>query len=143
MNALDAKQLAERPWLDPSAEPQVVIDAMDIVGGKMFGVFIVGLAQFAVLYAFTNAIGVRWGDPMAVGLVAVCGPAAAGDRAGAMDMLTRLRAENPGSSIVLHNLGAAMQASGDLESAMRLYQEARLWNREALGAALAHRHPAG
>lgn len=49
----------------------------DIVGGKMFGVFIVGLAQFAVLYAFTTVIGVRWGDPMAVGIVAVPTVAAA------------------------------------------------------------------
>lgn len=49
----------------------------DIIGGKMFGVFIVGLAQFAVLYAFTTVIGVSWGDPMAVGLVAVPTVAAA------------------------------------------------------------------
>jgi putrescine transport system ATP-binding protein len=28
MNALDAKQLADRPWLDPDAEPQIVIDGI-------------------------------------------------------------------------------------------------------------------
>jgi ABC-2 type transport system permease protein len=50
---------------------------VDIIGGKMLGVFIVGLAQFAVLYAFTTVIGVKWGDPMAVGLVAVPTVAAA------------------------------------------------------------------
>lgn len=43
---------------------------IDIVGGKMLGVFIVGVAQFAVLFAFTSAIGVKWGDPLAVALVA-------------------------------------------------------------------------
>jgi ABC-2 type transport system permease protein len=50
---------------------------VDIVGGKMFGVFIVGLAQFAVLYVFTTAIGVTWGDPMGVAVVAVPTVAAA------------------------------------------------------------------
>jgi ABC-2 type transport system permease protein len=49
----------------------------DIVGGKMLGVFIVGIAQFAVLYAFTTAIGVRWGEPFAVMLVALPTVAAA------------------------------------------------------------------
>lgn len=43
---------------------------IDIVGGKMLGVFIVGVAQFAVLFAFTSSIGVKWGDPLAVALVA-------------------------------------------------------------------------
>jgi ABC-2 type transport system permease protein len=49
----------------------------DIVGGKMFGVFVVGLAQFAILYVFTTAIGVTWGDPMGVAVVAVPTVAAA------------------------------------------------------------------
>lgn len=44
---------------------------MDIVGGKMLGVFFVGIVQFCVLWAFTSTIGVKWGDPMAVGLLAV------------------------------------------------------------------------
>jgi ABC-2 type transport system permease protein len=43
----------------------------DIVGGKMLGVFVVGVAQFAVLYAFTTVIGVTWGDPMGVAIIAV------------------------------------------------------------------------
>jgi ABC-2 type transport system permease protein len=43
----------------------------DIVAGKVLGVFFVGIAQFAVLFTFTNIIGVRWGDLLAVGLVAV------------------------------------------------------------------------
>jgi ABC-2 type transport system permease protein len=43
----------------------------DIVAGKMLGVFLVGLTQFAVLYVFTTTIGVTWGDPIAVLLVAV------------------------------------------------------------------------
>lgn len=43
----------------------------DVVGGKMLGVFLVGLTQFAVLYLFTTTIGVTWGDPIAVFLVAV------------------------------------------------------------------------
>lgn len=49
----------------------------EIVGGKMLGVFTVGLAQFAVLYLFTNAIGVRWGDPFAVAILSVSTVAAA------------------------------------------------------------------
>ncbi len=43
----------------------------DIVGGKAFGVLLIGLGQFTVLYGFTSALGVKWGDPFAVFLVAV------------------------------------------------------------------------
>jgi ABC-2 type transport system permease protein len=43
----------------------------EILGGKMFGVFLIGAGQFAVLYAFTSALGVKWGDLVAVGLIAV------------------------------------------------------------------------
>jgi ABC-2 type transport system permease protein len=43
---------------------------VQILGGKMLGVFMVGAAQFMVLYGFTNALGVRWGDPFALALVA-------------------------------------------------------------------------
>lgn len=44
----------------------------DIVGGKVFGVMAVGLAQWAVLYAFTAGVfGVRWGDPVAVWALAL------------------------------------------------------------------------
>jgi ABC-2 type transport system permease protein len=50
---------------------------MDIVGGKMFGVFMVGVTQFAVLYAFTSAIGVQWGDPIAIAALAIALVAAA------------------------------------------------------------------
>jgi len=50
---------------------------MDIVGGKMLGVFLVGIAQFAVLFAFTTMMGVSWGDPVAVALLAVATVAAA------------------------------------------------------------------
>ena len=49
----------------------------EILGGKMFGVFMVGGLQFLVLFAFTSALGVRWGDPIAVGLIAVSTVAAA------------------------------------------------------------------
>lgn len=44
----------------------------DIVGGKVFGVMAVGMAQWAVLYAFTAGVfGVRWGNPAAVWLLAL------------------------------------------------------------------------
>lgn len=49
----------------------------EILGGKMFGVFAIGALQFGVLCAFTSALGVRWGDPIAVGLIAVSTVAAA------------------------------------------------------------------
>jgi len=42
----------------------------DILGGKMAGVFMVGITQFAVLYGFTSALGVKWGDPLAIALIA-------------------------------------------------------------------------
>jgi ABC-2 type transport system permease protein len=45
---------------------------VQILGGKMLGVFMVGAAQFVVLFTFTNALGVRWGDPFALALVAAC-----------------------------------------------------------------------
>jgi ABC-2 type transport system permease protein len=41
-----------------------------ILGGKLAGVFLIGMAQFAVLFAFTSAMGVKWGDPIAIGLLA-------------------------------------------------------------------------
>lgn len=44
---------------------------VEILGGKMAGVFLVGVAQFAVLLTFTSALGVKWGDLTAIGLVAV------------------------------------------------------------------------
>jgi ABC-2 type transport system permease protein len=50
---------------------------MDIVGGKMLGVFLVGITQFAVLWAFTSAIGVQWGDPVAIAALAIALVAAA------------------------------------------------------------------
>jgi ABC-2 type transport system permease protein len=44
----------------------------DIVGGKVFGVMAVGMAQWAVLYAFTAGVfGVRWGNPASVWLIAI------------------------------------------------------------------------
>jgi len=49
----------------------------EVLGGKTFGVFAIGALQFAVLCASTSALGVRWGDPLAVGLVAVSTVAAA------------------------------------------------------------------
>jgi ABC-2 type transport system permease protein len=43
----------------------------DIVGGKVFGVMAVGMAQWAVLYAFTAGVfGVHWGSAASVWLVA-------------------------------------------------------------------------
>lgn len=44
---------------------------VEILGGKLFGVFLIGIGQFAVLYTFTSAIGVKWGDPIAIWLIAV------------------------------------------------------------------------
>lgn len=49
----------------------------DIVGGKVLGVFAIGMLQFLVLYVFTSLIGVSWGDPMAVLMVASATVAAA------------------------------------------------------------------
>jgi ABC-2 type transport system permease protein len=43
----------------------------EILGGKMLGVFMVGAAQFVVLYVFTTVLGVKWGDPIALALIAV------------------------------------------------------------------------
>lgn len=43
----------------------------EILGGKLFGVFLIGMAQFGVLYAFTTALGVKWGDPLGTALVAM------------------------------------------------------------------------
>jgi linearmycin/streptolysin S transport system permease protein len=50
---------------------------VEVLGGKMFGVFLVGLGQFLVLYSFTSALGVEWGDPLAIGLLALSTVAAA------------------------------------------------------------------
>lgn len=43
----------------------------EILGGKLFGVFLIGITQFGVLYAFTTGLGVKWGDPVGTALVAV------------------------------------------------------------------------
>jgi len=43
----------------------------EIVSGKMLGVFVIGLLQFGVLWGFTSAIGVTWGDPAAIALLAI------------------------------------------------------------------------
>jgi ABC-2 type transport system permease protein len=51
--------------------------SVEILGGKMSGVFLIGVAQFAVLYTFTSVMGVRWGDPFALALVALSTVAAA------------------------------------------------------------------
>jgi ABC-2 type transport system permease protein len=48
-----------------------------VLGGKMLGVFMIGMAQFAVLVTFTSALGVKWGDPLAILLIAVSTVAAA------------------------------------------------------------------
>ncbi|HEX9094400.1 MAG TPA: ABC transporter permease [Coriobacteriia bacterium] len=50
---------------------------LDIVAGKMLGVFIVGLVQFGVLFVFTSVLGVQWGDPVAIWAIAVSMVAAA------------------------------------------------------------------
>jgi len=50
---------------------------VEILGGKMFGVFAIGALQFTVLCAFTSVLGVKWGDPFAVALVATATVAAA------------------------------------------------------------------
>jgi ABC-2 type transport system permease protein len=43
----------------------------EILGGKMAGVFLIGMAQFAVLYTLTSFMGVKWGDPITLALVAL------------------------------------------------------------------------
>jgi ABC-2 type transport system permease protein len=43
----------------------------EVLGGKMLGVFMIGAGQFLVLYTFTTVLGVKWGDPFALGLIAV------------------------------------------------------------------------
>jgi ABC-2 type transport system permease protein len=43
----------------------------EVLGGKMFGVFLVGIGQFVVLFGFTSALGVKWGDPLAIALIAL------------------------------------------------------------------------
>jgi len=50
---------------------------VEVLGGKMFGVFLVGVAQFMVLFTFTSALGVKWGDPLAIALIALSTVAAA------------------------------------------------------------------
>lgn len=51
---------------------------LDILGGKMLGVFGVGVLQWAALFGFTRLLGVKWGaDPLAVWLVALSTVAAA------------------------------------------------------------------
>lgn len=52
----------------------------------------------------------------------------------AMAMLTRLRDEQPGSAIVLHNLGAVLLSSGHAEEAIPHLRQAIAWDPEALGA---------
>lgn len=44
----------------------------EFIGGKMSGIFLLGIVQFAILYVFTRfAFGVQWGDdPLATFLVA-------------------------------------------------------------------------
>ena len=49
----------------------------EILGGKMAGVFFIGVAQFAVLCTFTSIMGVKWGDPLALSLIAASTVAAA------------------------------------------------------------------
>jgi ABC-2 type transport system permease protein len=49
----------------------------EILGGKMAGAFLIGVAQFAVLYTLTSLMGVKWGEPFALGLVALSTVAAA------------------------------------------------------------------
>ena len=49
----------------------------EILGGKMFGVLLIGMLQFLVLYGFTTALGVDWGDLVAVGLIGFSTVAAA------------------------------------------------------------------
>ena len=43
----------------------------EILGGKMAGVFMIGITQFLVLFTFTSVMGVKWGDPFAIALVAI------------------------------------------------------------------------
>lgn len=42
--------------------------AGEILGGKISGVFFVGLTQMTILIFATHFMGVRWGDPLAVGV---------------------------------------------------------------------------
>jgi ABC-2 type transport system permease protein len=52
-----------RMMMAPTSRPE-------ILGGKMLGIFVVGAAQFVVLFVFTTALGVSWGNLFATGLVA-------------------------------------------------------------------------
>jgi ABC-2 type transport system permease protein len=49
----------------------------EILGGKMFGVTLIGMLQFFILYSFTTVLGVAWGDMVAVGLIGFSTVAAA------------------------------------------------------------------
>jgi ABC-2 type transport system permease protein len=51
---------------------------IDVVGGKMLGVFAVGTMQWACLFLFATVLGVKWGgSPVALWLVALSTVAAA------------------------------------------------------------------
>ena len=58
MNALDAKQLADRPWLDPNAKPHVVIDDVSRRFGEVTAVDAVSLRIFkGEMFALVGASG--------------------------------------------------------------------------------------
>jgi ABC-2 type transport system permease protein len=52
--------------------------AAQVLGGKVFGIFLTGAAQVGVLVLATSLMfGLRWGDPLAVGLLVLAVAAAA------------------------------------------------------------------
>jgi len=52
----------------------------------------------------------------------------------AVELLATLRNEQPGSPIVLHNLGAVLLASGDSDAAISHLRESLAWDPDSLGA---------
>ncbi len=60
-----------------------------------------------------------------------------GETERATRILTRLRAEYPGSAVVLHDLGAVLLGSGDAAAACRHFDEALAWDPELAGALFA------
>jgi tetratricopeptide (TPR) repeat protein len=61
----------------------------------------------------------------------------AGDSGRAVDMLARLRADNPRSAIVLHDLGSVLLASGDPSGAAGQLEQAVRWDPDSIGSRLA------
>ncbi len=54
------------------------VRASEVLGGKLFGIFLIGVAQVAILIAGTGLMfGVNWGDPLGVVLIVLASSAGA------------------------------------------------------------------